>query len=140
MGLQQPQKPWIGYRGLAPEELQVAARRVGLHTMAACVVHPQQAVGRQLHIQVGAGDNQPRDIAVLVPLPDASGKLARLVVTQHHAVPGVGRKDLVLAYGKSRHPSLLAGRVPNRHPLAAAVEHFHMIFHPGIDRPVGCDC
>ena len=70
--------------------------------MAARVVDAQETVGRQLHIQIGAGDDQARHIAVLVPLRDASGELARIVVAQHDAMARVGREDVILSHRQPR--------------------------------------
>ena len=83
--------------GLGREELQVAVGGVGFHAMPPRVVDAQQAIARQLYIEVWTGQDEPGNVVLLVPLADAAHEFAGLVVAQHDAVAGIRRKQVSCA-------------------------------------------
>jgi len=70
----------------APEEFQVAVHRIGLHAMTTGVVDAQQAIRRQLDVQIRTGHDQPGKVAVFVPLSDAAEEFAGLIIAQHATI------------------------------------------------------
>ena len=70
--------------------------------MPAGIVHAQQAVAGDFHVEERAGNDEAGDVALLVLLADAAEQLAGLVVTQHDAIAGVGDEHIVFASRRCR--------------------------------------